>query len=105
MTPKWIRGERAMGDSWLTVSNSLLNLLLVGAGIYLAHNLRRQLQLKVVDRRVESYARLWSLMEVAGPWRVEAGLGPMTPQERRELFDRMTGWYFDSGNGMLLAAT
>jgi hypothetical protein len=45
------------------------------------------------------------LMEVAGPWRVEAGLGPMTSQERRELFDRMTGWYFDSGNGMLLAAT
>lgn len=94
-----------MGDGWLTVANSLLNLLLVGIGIYLAHNLRRQLQLKIVDRRLESYARLWGLMEVAGPWRVEAGLGPMTAQERRELFDRMTGWYFDSGNGMLLAAT
>jgi len=59
------------------------------------------------DRRskLESYTRLWALMEVAGPWKLESQLGPITPQERQELYDRMTDWYFGCGNGMLLDRT
>ena len=86
----------------LDALNSILSLLLVAIGLYFAHNFRRQLALKVVDRRVESYSRLWAIMEVSGPWRAESGRGPMSGEERRELYGKMTRWYFGDGSGMLL---
>jgi len=60
----------------LTAANAVLNLALVAIGLYLANNLRRQLQLKVVDRRLESYSRLWAILRPAGPWRLELGGAP-----------------------------
>ena len=86
----------------LTAANAVLNLALVAIGLYLANNLRRQLQLKVVDRRLESYSRLWAILRPAGPWRLELGGAPMSAVERGGLFDQMTDWYFAEGNGMLL---
>ena len=83
-----------MSENWLAAAYGLLNVLLVGVGLYLAHNL--------VDRRLDSYTRLWDLMKVAGPWRIESKLGPMSVQQRKELFDSMTDWYYSSGNGMML---
>ena len=94
-----------MGGNWLQTTDTIFTIILSGVGLYLAYNLRRQLQLKIVDRRLESYASLWALMEVAGPWRIEAGLNPISVLERKELFDNMTNWYFGSGNGMMLAPT
>jgi hypothetical protein len=88
-----------------TVFNAVigvLSLALVGIGLYLAHNLRRQLQLKMVDRRADAYSRLWEILKVSGPWRREIGRDPMSPEERRDLYGKMTDWYFGKGNGMLL---
>lgn len=93
-----------MSNTWLTAIIALFNLLLLGVGLYLANNLRRQLHLKVVDRKLESYMRLWALMKEAGPWRLECRLDPISAHERKELYDSMTDWYF-SGNGMLLDRT
>jgi hypothetical protein len=90
-------------QAWLLTALSFSNAALAGVGIYLAHNLRRQLQLKIVDHRLNSYTLLWSLMERAGPWRIESGLRPISAEERKELYDNMTSWYYGSGNGMLLA--
>jgi hypothetical protein len=96
--------EASMSSTWLTAIIALLNLLLLGVGLYLANNLRRQLHLKIVDRKLESYMRLWALMKEAGPWRLECRLDPISAHERKELYDSMTDWYF-SGNGMLLDRT
>jgi hypothetical protein len=82
--------------------NSAFTLGLALIGFYLARNFREQLELKVVDRRLESYSRLWEILEVSGPWRIESGLGPMSLTDRRKLYDKMTSWYFGQGNGMLL---
>jgi hypothetical protein len=92
-----------MSDT-VKVLDVVLNGLLLGIGIFLANNFRRQLQLKMVDRRVEAYSHLWALMSVAGPWRIEAGRGAMSHTERTDLYHHMTSWYF-SGDGMLLAET
>jgi hypothetical protein len=89
-------------ETWLTATGIVTNGLLVAVGIYLANNLRRQLRLRIVDRQLESYTGLWALMEVSGPWRLETGFDPMSPQERRLLYDSMTDWYFGSGGGMFL---
>jgi hypothetical protein len=73
-------------------------------GLYLAHNLRRQQRLRIADQRIASYCHLWSRMAVARPSRVDPHdrTGPLTRKEARELYDEMTAWYFDSGNGMML---
>jgi hypothetical protein len=97
--------EASMSNTWFTAIIALLNLLLIGVGLYLANNLRRQLHLKVVDRKLESYMRLWALMKVAGPWRLECRLSPISAHERKDLYDSMTNWYFGDGNGMLLDRT
>jgi hypothetical protein len=88
-------------DTVLKVLALVLNSLLVVVGLFLANNFRRQLLLKTVDRRADAYRRLWALMRVAGPWRVEAKRGLMTSAERWALYRRMSSWYF-SGDGMLL---
>ena len=75
-------------------------------GVYFAHSLRRQLALKVAEQRLESYRKLWELMEVARPMRTEAadGSGPLTREEAHELYRAMPHWYFGSGDGMLLTS-
>jgi hypothetical protein len=90
-----------MTDTVLRSVELAISSLLVVVGLYLAHNFRRQLQLKMADRRAEAYGRLWALMGVAGPWRVETGQGLMDETERRSLYHGMSSWYF-SGDGMLL---
>jgi hypothetical protein len=90
-----------MTDMVLRSLELALNSLLVVVGLFLANNFRRQLQLKMVDRRAEAYGRLWALMRVAGPWRVETEQGLMDKTERWNLYHGMSSWYF-SGDGMLL---
>jgi hypothetical protein len=90
-----------MTDAVLRSLELALNSLLVVVGLFLANNFRRQLQLKMVDRRAEAYGRLWALMRVAGPWRVETGQGLLDKTERWNLYHCMSSWYF-SGDGMLL---
>jgi hypothetical protein len=50
----------------LNTANNALNLLLVGIGLYLANNFRRQLHLKMADRRLEAYSRLWEVTKDSG---------------------------------------
>jgi hypothetical protein len=72
-------------------------------GLYAAHSFRRQQRLKVADKRVDAYRKLWGLMLVARPLRMHPpeNMQPLTRGEARTLFDKMTTWYFDDGNGMM----
>ncbi|PWI13451.1 hypothetical protein DI272_04360 [Streptomyces sp. Act143] len=67
-------------------------------GAHLAHDFRRQLDLKTAERRLQAYAALWALFRVASPTRTQ----PMDDAERYDLHQKVTDWYYADGNGMLL---
>lgn len=73
-------------------------------GLYLVHSYRRQVALRVAERRLGAYAAIWSKMGIATPVRIARwNASPLTAAERMQLFNAFTQWYYDSGNGMLLA--
>jgi hypothetical protein len=97
------RSAMANSSSTIGVLQLLATLFLGLIGFYLAHNLRRQLMLRITDKRLEAYASLWSLTEVASPTRLkEPNPRPLDRTEREQLFKELTSWYYKDGNGMLL---
>ena len=77
--------------------------LVVGiATIFFAYGYRRQLKLRTADRRIQSYAELWSAMYVARPSRTDVEGEVLSCSERHALHEQFTRWYFTKGNGMLL---
>lgn len=68
-------------------------------GLWLAHNYRRQVRLKLAERQVEAYLRLWTLTAVATPERRT----PLDADERQAMYDGMVRWYFDDGDGIFLS--
>jgi hypothetical protein len=77
------------------------------AGLYFAHSIRRrtnqETQLTVADKRFAAYGALWGETKAAAGMRTLTGQGPLTPDERTQLAERFTDWYYDKGNGMLLS--
>jgi hypothetical protein len=72
------------------------------AGLYFANSLRHktraEVEANVAEKRFDAYARLWVETKVASPMRGT----PLTPGERSDLYKKLTDWYYDDGNGMLL---
>lgn len=84
----------------------LVTAILGVAGLYLGHNLRRQLSLRIADKRFDAYASLWSQTESASPTRLaDRGLGPLSEDERETLHSKLLSWYYKNGNGILLNGT
>ena len=82
---------------------AIIAALLATAGVMIANSLRRQIMLRITERRLKAYVALWQEMEVASPMRLDPpDPKPLTRQERRRLYDNFTSWYFKKGNGMLL---
>jgi hypothetical protein len=67
-------------------------------GLWLAHNYRRQVRLKLAERQVDSYLALWRLTASATPTRKT----PLDGNECQQLYAEMSRWYYD-GNGMFLS--
>jgi hypothetical protein len=81
----------------------LITSLLTIVGLYLTHSLRRQLTMRVGEKRLVAYAALWDKMSHVSPARVSAWMDqPLTLEERQELFRDFTKWYYENGNGMFL---
>jgi hypothetical protein len=79
---------------WATVG---VTLVLGVAGFVLARNIGRDLKLRLAERRLAAYERLWALMYPASPYAElldEAG--------RRQLHASFTNWYYQNGDGMML---
>ena len=72
------------------------------AGLYFANSLRHktraEVEANVAAKRFDAYARLWVETKVASPMRG----APLTADERSDLYKKLTDWYYDDGNGMLL---
>ncbi len=69
-------------------------------GLWLAHNYRRQIRLKLAERQADAYMRLWTLTSAASPGR----LTPPDRAERQKLADEINRWYFDEGAGIFVSA-
>lgn len=68
-------------------------------GLWLAHNYRRQVRLKLAERQLDSYLRLWTLTALATPERAT----PLGHNERQELYAQLVSWYFDEGHGIFVS--
>jgi len=86
----------------ITAMGIVITALLTGATIYYGSNLRRrtraEVEARVAEKRLPAYAALWEKTKVASPMRHS----PLAPEERTELFNSLTDWYYDCGYGMLL---
>lgn len=80
-----------------------ITLILGVIGFYLAHSYRRKIALSVAEKRLAAYSALWSRMNIASPARLsEWWHEPLALEERENLFNEFTQWYYENGNGMLL---
>lgn len=72
------------------------------AGLYFGNSLRlktrTEVEASVTEKRFAAYATLWAQTKTASPMRG----APLTQAERSKLYDKLTDWYYDDGNGMLL---
>lgn len=79
---------------WASV---FVTLLLGTAGFVVARNIGRDVRLKVTERRLVAYERLWALMRTVSPYNP-----PMDEAGRQRLHSKFTDWYYENGDGMLL---
>jgi len=74
-----------------------VTLLLGIAGFVIARNISRDVQIKLAERRLAAYERLWALMRAASPY------SPALEKTAREEFHgKLTDSYYAHGDGMLL---
>jgi hypothetical protein len=75
--------------------------VLGAAGLYFANSVRRRtradLDRAVAEKRFAAYGAMWTKLEKASP------MGAPQAIDRRALFDELTSWYYQGGNGMLLS--
>jgi hypothetical protein len=87
-------------SAWATI-------LVTIAGLYLAESVRRktraEIEAQVAERRLAAYGAVWEKTKVVMTMREHAGMGVPTEADRRRLYDELTAWYFQEGNGMVLA--
>lgn len=86
----------------IAVSGVLITAAVTGAVGYLAYSLNRRISFEITQRRIDAYASLWERMEVATPVRTKMVDQPLQCHEMVALFNVMTSWYYEQGNGMLL---
>ena len=80
--------------SWTSVAVSLVLGLV---GVVVALNIRRDMRLKVAERRLSAYERLWAATSVTSPYGE-----PLNEEGRNALHACLTGWYYANGDGLLL---
>jgi hypothetical protein len=82
---------------WVSI---VVSLVLGAAGLVLARTINRDVRLKLAERRLTAYERLWALMLPASPYRP-----PLDMPGRSALHESFTAWYYQHGDGMLLERT
>ena len=63
------------------------------------HNVRREMQVKILEPQLEAYRKLWELTEAASPSLTQE----LSPDERSVLENSLRGWYYAAGNGIFLS--
>jgi hypothetical protein len=84
------------------VAGIAVTLILGVLTIFVVNGFRRQLAIRTAEKRIAAYGALWEATYPARPsrWMHEGEV--LDSKERRELWEVMSKWYFDAGNGMLM---
>lgn len=83
--------------AWASVSATVV---VAVVGFVLARRIDRDMRLRVAERRLVAYERLWAAMRPASPY------DPPPHQDARgRLTAALTDWYYANGDGMLLPAS
>lgn len=72
----------------------LTTAILGGVGLWLGYSMRRQLTLRLAERRLDAYERLWKITDVG---QLEPHATALTAARRRDLHKTMKSWYFENG--------
>ena len=75
-----------------------MTLVLGIAGFITARSINKERELRIAERRLAAYERLWALMRPASP-----NDEPLDEAGRRRLEKKLADWYYSNGDGMLLA--
>jgi hypothetical protein len=74
--------------------------IFVGLSIHLKR--RQEIAAVVTQRRYEAYSALWALISYSPELQELQPKQRLKPEDRDDLFDKMTAWYYGSGRGMML---
>ena len=89
--------------NFLTVIAAVAVPVVTLIGAYLAYSHRRQIKLRVAEKRLAAYEKLWDKMSFASPVRLARWKAqPLTQEERGKLFDDFVAWYYENGSGMFM---
>jgi hypothetical protein len=80
----------------------LLGLVTAYIGVSIRQKRRQEIAVNVAEHRLDAYAALWSKIPLSPELRKLRSDPPLTPSDRREIFDQLTAWYYSDGHGMLL---
>lgn len=86
-------------------ANITVTAILGLGGLYIGQSIRRktraEIESAVAERRLSAYFRLWEHTKDAAPMRREDAK-PFDADRRSALYDELTDWYFEAGNGLVL---
>jgi hypothetical protein len=93
-------------SDWTQIAVTLLlGLVTAYIGLSIRQKRRQEIAVNVADHRLDAYAALWSKIPLSPELRKLRSEPPLTPNERREIFDQLTAWYYGEGHGMMLGAS
>jgi hypothetical protein len=94
-------GANAVSD-WAQVAVTvLLGLLTAYIGLSIRQKRRQEIAVSVSENRFAACADLWSKIPVSPELMDLTKAPPLTDKDLRDLFNRMTVWYYSGGHGML----
>jgi hypothetical protein len=88
---------------WATVAvTAFLGAVTIFVGLSIHLKRRQEIATVVTQRRYEAYSVLWALIPYSPELQELQPKQRLKPEDRGDLFDKMTGWYYGCGRGMML---
>jgi hypothetical protein len=94
-------------STYVDLTDMVFTVILGVVGAFLVHRYSRQMRTQLAEARRSAYAELWEITGLAAPSLLDrhGPAGALTEPERRRLYDALTRWYYQNGNGLVLERT
>jgi hypothetical protein len=90
---------------WATVAvTAFLGVVTIFVGLSIHLKRRQEIAVVATQKRYEAYSALWELIPYSPKLQELQPTQKLKPEDRGDLFDKMTAWYYGSGRGMMLGA-
>lgn len=88
---------------WTTVAvTAFLGVVTIFVGLSIHLKRRQEIAAVVTQKRYEAYSSLWALIPYSPELQELQPKQRLKPEDRDDLFVKMTAWYYGSGRGMML---